>query len=55
MIWFEHIKEIFKSRKNLKHVLSSHKLYGPDDYTIDIDGRIFINNIRVQDIIYKGR
>lgn len=54
MIWFEHIKQVFKSRENLKRVLRSHDLYEPDDYSIDADGRIVIHNIKVQNIIYKG-
>lgn len=55
MIWFEHIKEVFKSRENLKRVLRSHDLYEPDDYTIDSDGRILISNFKVHNVIYKGR
>ncbi len=54
MIWFEHIKEVFKSRENLKRVLRSHDLYEPDDYTIDSDGRIMISNFKVRTVIYKG-
>lgn len=55
MIWFEHIKEVFKSRENLKKVLRSYNLYEPDDYSIDLDGRILISNIKVHNVIHKGK